>query len=103
MRFLAIFVSMVLGLAWSIPASATDEFGARFSAETPSALGGPEAALADIMPAAGEEMESEEDSELVEESPEEGSDENSDEIDDANIDANIDFNFDDEQPEQSNE
>ncbi|MCB1579442.1 MAG: hypothetical protein H6859_08280 [Rhodospirillales bacterium] len=99
MRFLAIFVSIVLGLAWSVPVSATDEFGARFSTETPSALGGPEAALADIMPAAGEETGNEEDSELIEESPEEDSEENSDESDD----SNVDFDFDDEQPEQSDE
>ena len=39
---------------------ASDEFGARFSEDTPSALQDPEKALADIMPAAGDkEIEAE--------------------------------------------
>ena len=51
--FLAVLAAFVFTVA---PLMAADEFGSRFAADAPSALqDDPEKALADIMPAAGDE------------------------------------------------
>ncbi len=56
MRLLG-FLTVLLSFAcFTSPVQATDEFGSRFSADTPSALqDDPEKALAEIAPAAGDE------------------------------------------------
>ena len=57
MRLIAILTVLALSLGYAGVAMADDEFGSRFSADSPSALEDPAKALADIMPAAGEEEE----------------------------------------------
>ena len=55
MRIITFLSILALSLGFAGFSQAADEFGARFSEDTPSALQDPEDALADIMPAAGEE------------------------------------------------
>jgi len=76
MRLLALFAVLLAFAYFSTPVMATDEFGSRFSADAPSALqDDPEAALADIMPAAGDEDKAEEGTRIENEADDEKSEE----------------------------
>ncbi|MEM7651381.1 MAG: hypothetical protein AAF204_04790 [Pseudomonadota bacterium] len=64
MRLTALYMILAATLIFPGLSLAADEFGERFSADSPSALQDPEKALADIMPAAGDdeiEIEADED------------------------------------------
>ena len=79
MRLLVTLAIILIGLALSAPGYATDEFGARFHEVVPEALSDPEQALADIMPAAGEEDDEEEQSSQEDDHDEDEESEESDE------------------------
>lgn len=62
MRLLAFLAVLAAFTFLASPVMAADEFGSRFASDTPSALqDDPEKALADIMPAAGDEEDDEKD------------------------------------------
>ena len=75
MRLIIALALFMVCAIFTQPVLAEDEFGARFAPENvPSALEDPEAALADIMPAAGDDEDDDQDDDETEDDDEDEED-----------------------------